>query len=102
MSNAKRFTTDTDDTLPLLPPDLASRSTSVVSGHSASCDISRGVTVYGDVYRIVQALRAMNVPISKIEFLQNCEWALFVRPGGISVEQSNVLRHDFQVSAGRC
>src|SRR5262245_30814091 len=65
-------------------------------------DMTRGVTIFGDVRRIVEALRLLEVPMSEVEFVPSCEWALSVKPGVVSGERSHALRHDFQVAAGRC
>jgi hypothetical protein len=65
-------------------------------------DITRGVTIFGDLGRIVETLRALDVPMSEVEFVPSCEWALYVKPGVVSGERSRVLRDGFQVAAGRC
>lgn len=65
-------------------------------------DLTRGVTIFGDVGRIVAALRLLEVPMSEVEFVPSCEWALYVKPGVVWGERSHALRHDFQVAAGRC
>jgi hypothetical protein len=64
--------------------------------------LARGVTIFGDTHKIVARLRALRVPLSEVEFFSSSEWALYVKPGAISLEQSDMLRRDFQVSPGRC
>jgi hypothetical protein len=64
--------------------------------------MGRGVTIFGELRHIVERLRALEVPMTQVEFLPDCEWALYVKPGVISVEQGAALRHDFQVASGRC
>ncbi len=69
---------------------------------SHALDHLRGATVFGDLRQIVEVLRGLEVSMHDVEFLPSCEWALYVKPGVISQDQSKALRHVFQVAAGRC